>query len=396
MGLRISHASHVTLVVLLLGGWHAAHAQELSGAAPPASIPTFSTDHIARQGFFYVGGEYVGEPGKQVMVGAMYVEVMVPRQIRRRYPLVMIHGSGLTGTSWLQTPDGREGWAHYFVRQGYVVYVVDTPTRGRSGHVPGVNGPLTVRTVPQMESFSNPAQAGEYPQAKAFSQWPSDAPKRGTMGDPVFDAFARAHVSSAGREVSDLSRAAFTALLERIGPSMLLTHQQGGSFAWATANSRPDLVKAIISVDPPGPPIRDADVARMTYRTQVIPDTHVWGPTWQPLRYDPPIGDPSELQPVLQEKPSGPNLLPCWRQTEPAHKLTHLQAMRVLILSGEASFRRPYVHCNGEWLNQAGVKTDFVGLESVGIRGNGHLPMIEKNSLEIAKFVDGWLQSNVR
>ena len=64
---------------------------------PPASIPTFSTDNLAREGFFYVGGKYVGAPGKEVMHGAMYVEVMVPKQIRQRYPVVFFHGNGQTG-----------------------------------------------------------------------------------------------------------------------------------------------------------------------------------------------------------------------------------------------------------------------------------------------------------
>ena len=52
----------------------------LAAANPPSSIPTFSNDKIAREGFFYVGGSYVGEPGKEVMHGAMYVEVWVPKQ----------------------------------------------------------------------------------------------------------------------------------------------------------------------------------------------------------------------------------------------------------------------------------------------------------------------------
>ena len=35
------------------------------GAAPPSSIPTFSTADIARQGHFYVGGHFMGDPGKE-------------------------------------------------------------------------------------------------------------------------------------------------------------------------------------------------------------------------------------------------------------------------------------------------------------------------------------------
>jgi len=49
-----------------------------------------------------------------------------------RDPIVIFHGNGQTGTDWLQTPDGRAGWAYYLVKQGYVVYMVDYPARGRS------------------------------------------------------------------------------------------------------------------------------------------------------------------------------------------------------------------------------------------------------------------------
>jgi hypothetical protein len=47
-------------------------------------------------------------------------------------------------------------------------------------------------------------------------------------------------------------------------------------------------------------------------------------------------------------------------------------------------------------LSQASAKTDFVRLEDRGIEGNGHLAMIEKNDLEIAKVLDDWIQVNVK
>ena len=95
--------------------------------APPESIPMVSLDNVAQQGFFYVGGEYVGEPGRETMGGAMYVEVMVPREIRHPYPSVFLHGAGPTGVDWLLTPDGRPGWAYNFLDMGYVVYLQDFP-----------------------------------------------------------------------------------------------------------------------------------------------------------------------------------------------------------------------------------------------------------------------------
>ena len=45
----------------------------------------------------------------------------------------MVHGSTHTAACLESTPDGREGWAPYFVRNGISTYVVDQAGRGRSG-----------------------------------------------------------------------------------------------------------------------------------------------------------------------------------------------------------------------------------------------------------------------
>ena len=65
-----------------------ARAPTTSKAMPPKTIPTFSTDAIARKGFFFAGGKYWGEPGREIMRGAMYTEVLVPKQIRQPNPIV--------------------------------------------------------------------------------------------------------------------------------------------------------------------------------------------------------------------------------------------------------------------------------------------------------------------
>ena len=46
-------------------------------------------------------------------------------------------------------------------------------------------------------------------------------------------------------------------------------------------------------------------------------------------------------------------------------------------------------------MTQLGVQHDFVRLEAVGIRGNGHMMMLEKNNLDIAGWIHDWLQSHV-
>jgi hypothetical protein len=145
------------------------------------------------QSHFYVGGHYVGAPGKEQMDGAMYVEVWVPKQIRKPYPIVMFHGNGQTGAVWQQTPDGRPGWAYYLIDQGYVVYMVDYPARGRSPYVPGVDGNLGIRTALELaQIWTAPATSGgEFPRKNKYTQWPSNSPKKGMMGDPVFDNFIK-------------------------------------------------------------------------------------------------------------------------------------------------------------------------------------------------------------
>jgi pimeloyl-ACP methyl ester carboxylesterase len=143
-GLAILFVAALATVADLRHGPQASDSK--NSAMPPSSIPTFSMENVGREAFFYVGGEYVGPPGKEVMHGAMYVEVMVPKQIRQKYPVVFFHGNGQTGAVWKQTPDGRPGWAYYLINQGYVVYMVDYPAghgrQTRSAHSAGPGADL--------------------------------------------------------------------------------------------------------------------------------------------------------------------------------------------------------------------------------------------------------------
>jgi pimeloyl-ACP methyl ester carboxylesterase len=376
-------------IATLAGVCLAAGDQNYSSAAPPASIPTFSTANIAREGFFFVGGHYVGGPGNHVVQGSMYVEVMVPKRVRHPYPVVFFPQGAITAIEFMQTPDGRPGWARWFVDQGYVVYVNDPPTLGRSPYVPNVDGPKepTIRTAEGAEKdWTASQELGDWPQAKKYSAWPGS----GLMGDPAFDNFMNYLLARLPRgEYSESLRgAAGAALLDKIGPAVLIGHAEGAGTAWMMADARPKLVRGIITLQPQGPPMED-------YFPPPKKPNHLWGLTYSPIHYDPPIKDPSELQIVKQEKPEAPDLAPCWRQKEPARKLVNLVGIPELVISTEAGYHRLFDHCTAEWLNQAGVKTDFVGLETVGIHGNGDEMVLEKNSFDLAKFVDGWIEKNV-
>jgi hypothetical protein len=52
--------------------------------------------------------------------------------------------------------------------------------------------------------------------------------------------------------------------------------------------------------------------------------------------------------------------------------------------------------CIPKWLNQAGVKDEFVRLEDAGIHGNMHEMFLDKNSDEVIKYIDVWLHKNVK
>src|SRR6185312_14331849 len=369
---------------------------DLSKAMPGPAIPTFPTDDIARTGFFYAGGHYDGPEGKEVMRGAMYVEVMAPKRVRHANPIVFLHGAGQTGTDWLQTPDGRPGWAYFFIKRGYTVYMIDYPARGRSAYVPDLDGVLAIRTAPNLSQiWTAMDRLGDWPQAKKYTQWPGAGPVKGQMGDPVFDNFNKTQVQFLnGGNQDKLVLDAGAALLDMIGtPVILITHSQGGSFGWTIADARPKLVRAIITAEPAGPPIQSVDNAKQVYTGRPnLP----WGVTSLPVAYDPPIKAPSELQVELEAKSDGPYLVPCYLQKGTPHRLANLAHIRVLDVSGEASYHRVFDSCDAKWLNQAGVKTDYVKLEDAGQPGNGHEMMLEKNSDGIAAYFASWLEKNVR
>lgn len=386
----------LAVLVLLCGLRADAIAQSAAAkAAPPSAIPTVSLGNVARHGFWYAGGKYVGELGEDkeaTMGGAMYVEVMVPKQIRSPYPIVFFHGAGQTGVDWLQTPDGRPGWAYNFLDMGYVVYMTDFPTRGRSQYVPGVDGNLTIRTAPNLEEiFTAAAARGNFPQAKKHTQWPGT----GRMGDKVFDDFAKTQVQFLqGNRQETLTRDAYIALLDAINtPVILLTHSQGGAFGWLVADARPNLVKTIVTLEPAAPPIRGVDTAKVAYGQG---GGLSWGVANSPITYEPAVSDAKELQTTVETQAPAADKVPCYVQQEPARKLKNLQNIPVMLMVGDGSYHRQYDHCLAKWLNQAGVKTEYVEMETVGLGGNGHMMMLERNSADIAKYIGGWLGRTAR
>ena len=350
---------------------------------------------IARQGYFFVGGKYSTVKDQQVMSGQLYVEFQIPGKQTHEWPIVMIHGGGQSGTNFTGTPDGREAWAQYFLRQGYAVYVVDQPGRGRSAYQAELYGGVTPPSLDNVQRrFVAPERYKLWPQAHFHTQWPGT----GAPGDPVFDQFYASQLPS----IQDftlqqaLNRDAIVALVEKIGPAIVLTHSQSGAFGWPVADRKPDLVKAIVAVEPNGPPFFDTTnvPAPEWFRDSATP-TRPWGITAVPLSYAPQANSSSELAIVRQEKSDAPDLAKCWLQKSPARQLPNLQKIPILIMTAEASYHAPYDHCTVKYLEQAGVHSTWIKLADVGIRGNGHMMMLEKNNLEIAAAISNWLSKSL-
>src|SRR5262252_8804619 len=213
---------------------------------------------IAQQGYLFAGGIYSAGKTAEVMSGQLYAEFQIPARRTHPWPIVMIHGGNQTGTNFTGTPDGREGWAQFFLRDGYAVYVVDQPGRGRAAYDGDVYGRATQPNLTRLEQrFVAPERFNQWPQAHLHTQWPG----AGKPGDPSFDQFYASQVPSLVDFPLQqaLNRDAAAALLDRIGPAVLLIHSQSGAFAWPIADKRPSLVKAIVAVEPNGPPAHDVE-----------------------------------------------------------------------------------------------------------------------------------------
>ena len=266
---------------------------------------------IARQGYLFAGGKY--SPAGS-MSGQLYAEFQIPAKQTHPWPIVMVHGGSQTGSNFTGTPDGREGWAQFFLRQGYAVYVVDQPGRGRAAYESASYGPATPADPDTTQKrFAAPEKFNLWPQAHLHTQWPG----KGEPGDVVFDQFYASQVPSIENFTlqQTLNRDAILALLEKIGPAILFTHSQSGAFGWPVADQRVDLVKAIIAVEPNGPPFFNVlNVPGPEWFRDAPANARPWGITAAPLTYEPSVSSAADLKMVRQAKADGPDLARCWEQ----------------------------------------------------------------------------------
>ncbi|KAJ6627418.1 Alpha/Beta hydrolase protein [Mycena sp. CBHHK59/15] len=347
---------------------------------PPPQLGT-----LHRRTYFYVGQSYTPQGNSTIAAGQIYVEHLTPAVVTQPLPILFIHGQGMTGTNFLNTPDGRLGWADHFLSKGYELYIMDQPSRGRSPWQQNVDGTLATFDTFTVESHFTAVQFYKlWPQAILHTRWPGN----GSVGDPVFDEFYASTVPSLNSSAEEAVRIkhAGSQLLDQIGPVILLTHSQAGQFGWILADSRPKQVKAIVALEPFGPPFINAIFPPFT-------PARIYGLTDIPVEYSPPITSASDIARVviyylLSEIPG----FTCFQQAKPPRQLINLIHIPVLVVTSEASYHAVYDNCSVQYLQQAGVSVQHIPLGDVGIHGNGHMFFMEENGPQIAdEVVESWV-----
>jgi pimeloyl-ACP methyl ester carboxylesterase len=321
---------------------------------------------IAEHSFLWVGVERVQQPdGTTTTSGEhMYVEYLVPAGDRKPYPIVLVHGGAGQGMAFLGRGGGEPGWAQQLLAEGYAVYLLDRPGLGRNVPLPTPDGG-PARPVPYeavVNEFRFGAQTG---------RWPGT----GEIGDPLVDQFM-AQQRPSRFDVPQpfaLYKRRGAELLEQIGPAIVLVHSAGGPFGWLMADARPDLVKAVVSVEGL-PPAMAAE--------------H--------LTFDPPgelsLRDVPDKRGVEWGALGG---VPRVVQADPPRRLANLSQMPICCLHSDDPRFSEINRVAAEFLRQAGCTVDDVWLAERGITGNGHFMTLEDNNREVLGVVLEWLDAHV-
>ena len=131
---------------------------------------------------------------------------------------------------------------------------------------------------------------------------------------------------------------AYIELVDKVCPCAVLVHSQSGTFGYKVLEARPDKVKALVAVEPTlGGDVNKIASVKSTPIVVIIGDNAKEHPRWKAIRQN-------------------------------------------SVKYGEA-------------FKAAGGSFDLIDLPDVGIKGNSHMVMMDKNSDQVADLIQKWLVS---
>ncbi len=274
------------------------------------------------------GRRIIVDPNGTYHVGQIYVQYYIPQNVLSRYPLLLWHGGGMTGKTYETTPDGRPGWLNYFVRCGWKTYLSDAVERGRSGWCPAAQMYEEPPTLFNHTYIFQRFRLGRSFQEKTLfenSRFPIHA----------FEEYSMEFVPR-WTSTSDQTVDAYCKLLERLGPSVIVAHSQGATLAFEVMEKKPELVKALVAVEPyaAGTPERISQIRH-------IPILWIFGDYTDEV--------------------------PAWKEAKET----------------ATAYCEEFCRHNGDG--------QVLELDRIGIRGNSHMMMMEYNNFEIADLIEDWL-----
>lgn len=320
---------------------------------------------IQEQGSFAVGGTVISNPGtfdpvKMTPEGQTYhgdhayVFYQIPEK-SRKLPLVLWHGFGQSSKTWETTPDGREGYQNIFLRRGYSVYVIDQPRRGRAGRS---TQPISITPVPDEQRWFNIFRVGIWPdyfEGVQFSQEPY-----------ALEQYFRQMTPDTGPIDIGINSDAVSALFERIGEGILVTHSHSGGMGWQAVMKNKN-IRAVVS-------------------------------------YEPGSGFIFPEGEVPEEMPSSAGALNA--SGVPLTDFVKLTRIPIVIYYGDNIPEQPSRNPGQDnwrvrlamaklWaaaVNRHGGDATVVHLPEQGVHGNTHFPFSDLNNIEIADIMSAWLK----
>lgn len=314
---------------------------------------------LAATGSFYVVGRASPESeaqvglygGGTVAVDQMYVQYMIPKG-KPEPAVVFIHGGTLTGKSFETTPDGRMGWYEYFARRGFRSFVVDQVGRGRSGFDQAIFNDVRAGVSPPQSQPQLRRIAGDIARVR-FRIGTEDGRNFADTKFPVEAASALADQMvpdlAPSPSSDDANYRALSKLSGQLRHAILIGHSQAGRFPFEAALRGSGGISALVAIEPTG----------------------------------------------------------CNARTYTDDQIKTLSAKPILVVFGDhldtpQRFGMPWIDAYRDCqdfvgrINSAKGHATMLHIPDLGIRGNTHMMMQDRNNLQIADLLMDWIRKSAR